>query len=74
MSQGPVLDVLRRELRRVSPNAASDIKAVLLSEVLERDLLTSSTHSQQRKPTLLPAVLRARLLSASQASAAPLCE
>lgn len=38
----PVLDVLRRELRRVSPDAkieTDDIKAVLLSEVLKRDVL-----------------------------------
>jgi len=38
----PVLDVLRRELRRVSPDAkieVDDIKAVLVAEVLKREVL-----------------------------------
>lgn len=51
MSQ-PVLDVMRRELRRLSPDVKVDteqIKTVLMNEVLKREVLEGEKFEQARK-------------------------
>lgn len=48
----PVLDVLRRELRRVSPDVRIDtiqIKAVLLAEVIKREVVEGEKAEEARK-------------------------
>jgi hypothetical protein len=48
----PVLDVLRRELRRVSPDVRIDteqIKSVLMQEVLKRDVVEGEKAEEARK-------------------------
>jgi len=48
----PVLEVLRRELRRISPDVRIDlgqIKSVLTSEVLRRELVESEKAEEARK-------------------------
>lgn len=48
----PVIDVMRRELRRLSPDArieADEIRAVLESEVLKREVLEGERAEQARK-------------------------
>lgn len=51
MSQ-PILDVMRRELRRLSPDVKVDteqIKSVLMNEVLKREVLEGEKFEQARK-------------------------
>jgi hypothetical protein len=51
MSQ-PILDVMRRELRRLSPDVKVDteqIKTVLMNEVLKREVLEGEKFEQARK-------------------------
>jgi predicted type IV restriction endonuclease len=48
----PVLDVLRRELRRISPDVRIDttqIKAVLLAEVIKREVIEGEKADEARK-------------------------
>jgi hypothetical protein len=48
----PVLDVIRRELRRVSPDVRIDvdqIKAVLVNEVIKREVLEGDKAEEARK-------------------------
>ena len=48
----PVLDVIRRELRRVSPDVkidADQIRTVLSSEVIKRDVLEGDKAEEARK-------------------------
>ena len=48
----PVLEVIRRELRRISPDVRIDIdqiKAVLLSEVIKREVIEGDKADEARK-------------------------
>ena len=48
----PVLDVIRRELRRISPDVridSEDISKVLASEVIKRDCLVGEKADEARK-------------------------
>jgi hypothetical protein len=48
----PVLDVVRRELRRMSPDVRMDteqIRAVLVQEVLKRDVIEGDKADEARK-------------------------
>jgi hypothetical protein len=52
LQSDPVLDVVRRELRRVSPDVRIDvdqIKAVLINEVIKRDVLEGDKADEARK-------------------------
>ena len=67
----PVLEVLRRELRRISPDVRIDlqqIKSVLMSEVLKREVVESEKAEEARKKIARSAgkVLRARLVKQSK--------
>ncbi|MCC6897605.1 MAG: type I restriction enzyme HsdR N-terminal domain-containing protein [Polyangiaceae bacterium] len=69
----PVLDVLRRELRRVSPDAkieVEDIKTVLVNEVLKRDVLEGD-RSVAAKRLVARAANRALRKGADKAESAP---
>lgn len=66
----PVLDVLRRELRRVSPDVRIDteqIKAVLMTEVIKREVIEGEKAEEARKKVAKAA---AKALRASAAKAA----
>ncbi len=61
----PVLDVVRRELRRMSPDVRIDteqIKEVLVQEVLKRDVIEGDKAEEAHKKVLKAAgrMLRAR--------------
>ena len=48
----PILDVIRRELRRLSPDVkidTDDIKAVLVNDVMKRELLEGEKADEARK-------------------------
>jgi hypothetical protein len=48
----PILDVIRRELRRVSPDVkidTDDIKSVLLNEVIKREVLEGDKAKEATK-------------------------
>lgn len=52
LQTGPVLEVIRRELRRVSPDVRIDIdqiKEVLLSEVIKREVIEGEKAEEARK-------------------------
>lgn len=52
LQSNPVLDVVRRELKRVSPNVKIDteeIRAVLVQEVLKREVLEGEKAEESRK-------------------------
>jgi microcompartment protein CcmK/EutM len=67
----PVLDVLRRELRRVSPDVRIDttqIKAVLLTEVIKREVTEGEKAEEARKKIARAA---AKAMKAATQKAAP---
>lgn len=69
----PALDVLRRELRRVSPDAkieVEDIRTVLVNEVLKRDVLEGDK-AVAAKRLVARAANRALRKGAGKADAAP---
>jgi hypothetical protein len=66
----PVLEVLRRELRRISPDVRIDllqIRSVLVSEVLKREVVESEKAEEARKKIARTAgkILRARAVKQS---------
>jgi len=66
----PVLDVIRRELRRVSPDVRIDtnqIKTVLLSEVIKREVIEGDKADEARKK-ISRATAKALRASSSKAS------
>lgn len=68
-----VLDVLRRELRRVSPDVRIDtvqIKAVLVSEVIKREVIEGEKADEARKK-IARAAAKAMKSAAPKASAPP---
>lgn len=72
----PVLDVIRRELRRVSPDVRIDvdqIKAVLINEVMKREVLEGDKAEDARKKVAKAAskALRAASAKAETAQKAP---
>lgn len=75
----PVLEVLRRELRRISPDVRIDlpqIRTVLMSEVLKREVVESEKAEEARKKIARTAgkVLRARTLKQSKELTNPAAE
>lgn len=65
----PVLDVVRRELRRVSPDVRIDIdqiKAVLLNEVIKRDVIEGDKAEEARKKISKAAAKALRASSAKK--------
>jgi hypothetical protein len=75
----PVLEVLRRELRRISPDVRIDleqIRSVLTSEVLRREVVESEKAGEARKKIARAAgkVLRARAVKQSKEPRNPLAE
>lgn len=75
----PVLEVLRRELRRISPDVRIDlaqIKSVLTSEVLKREVVESEKAEEARKKIARAAgkMLRARAMKQSNESITPITE
>jgi hypothetical protein len=67
----PVLDVIRRELRRISPDVKIDsdqIKAVLLSEVIKREVIEGEKADEAQKKITKAA---SKALRASYAKADP---
>jgi hypothetical protein len=75
----PVLEVLRRELRRISPDVRIDlqqIRSVLMSEVLKREVVESEKAEEARKKIARAAgkVLRARTLKQSKELTNPIAE
>ena len=67
----PVLEVVRRELRRMSPDVRIDteqIKTVLMQEVLKRDVIEGEKAEEAHKKVLKAAgrMLRTRAASASE--------
>ena len=75
----PVLEVLRRELRRISPDVRIDlhqIRSVLMSEVLKREVVESEKAEEARKKIARTAgkVLRARAVKQSKEATNPLAE
>lgn len=75
----PVLEVLRRELRRISPDVRIDlpqIRTVLMSEVLKREVVESEKAEEARKKIARTAgkVLRARTLKQSKELTNPTAE
>jgi hypothetical protein len=70
-----VLDVVRRELRRISPNVRIDsaqIKDVLINEVIKRDVLEGDKADEARKKVAKSAnkMLRAASVKPAQAGVA----
>ncbi len=52
VTSNPVLEVIRRELRRISPDVRIDtehIKSVLVNEVLKRDVVEGEKAEEARK-------------------------
>lgn len=75
----PVLEVLRRELRRISPDVRIDlqqIRSVLMSEVLKREVVESDKAEEARKKIARTAgkVLRARAVKEPKESTNPIAE
>jgi len=75
----PVLEVLRRELRRISPDVRIDlqqIRSVLASEVLKREVVESEKAEEARKKIARTAgkVLRARVVKQSNEATNRLAE
>jgi hypothetical protein len=73
----PVLEVLRRELRRISPDVRIDlqqIRSVLMSEVLKREVVESEKAEEARKKIARAAgkVLRARAAKQSKEPTNPI--
>lgn len=76
LQTAPVLDVIRRELRRVSPDVKIDsdqIKEVLVNEVIKREVLEGDKAEEARKKITRAAnkLLRANAGKAAQASVQP---
>lgn len=75
----PILEVLRRELRRISPDVRIDleqIKSVLTNEVLKREVVESDKAEEARKKIARTAgkVLRARAVKQSKEPINPIVE
>ncbi len=74
-----VLDVIRRELRRISPNVridSSQIKDVLINEVIKRDVLEGDKADEARKKVAKSAnkMLRVALVKSAKAVVADAAE
>jgi hypothetical protein len=72
----PIVDVVRRELRRVSPDVrieSEQIREVLLAEVLKRDVVEGERAEQARKriKKVADKALRAKAVSAEAKNATP---
>lgn len=73
----PVLEVIRRELRRISPDVRIDtdqIKAVLLSEVIKREVIEGDKADEARKKIARAASKALRAASARSAPKKPASE
>lgn len=73
----PVLEVIRRELRRISPDVRIDtdqIKAVLLSEVIKREVIEGDKADEARKKIARAASKALRAASARSAPKEPASE
>jgi hypothetical protein len=75
----PVLEVLRRELRRISPDVRIDlpqIRSVLMSEVLKREVVESEKAEEARKKIARAAgkALRARVAKQSNEPTKPIAQ
>lgn len=69
----PVLDVIRRELRRVSPDVridAEQIKEVLISEVIKREVMEGDKANEARKKINRAASTALRARAAKQSAGA----
>lgn len=70
----PVLDVIRRELRRISPDVridTSQIKAVLLGEVIKREVIEGEKADEARKKIARAASKTLRAASARTLTKVP---
>lgn len=73
----PVLEVIRRELRRISPDVRIDIeqiKAVLLSEVIKREVIEGEKAGEARKKIARAASKTLRAASARASEKEPVPE
>jgi hypothetical protein len=71
----PVLDVVRRELRRVSPDVRIDtdqIRTVLVNEVLKREVMEGDKAEEARKIVVRAAKTALRAASHKETKAAPI--
>lgn len=72
----PILDVIRRELRRITPSAKIDtdeIKSVLMNEVIKRDVVEGDKADQAKRQISRAAtrVLRAKAAKQDKSDASP---
>lgn len=73
LQSDPVLDVIRRELRRVSPDVkidTDDIKSVLLNEVIKREVLEGEKAKEASK-RIAKAVAKKNKVNATKAQQEP---
>jgi hypothetical protein len=70
----PVLDAIRRELRRVSPDvkiSTDDIKSVLLNEVIKREVLEGDKAKDATKKAARSSAKKLRGSPAQNSSSEP---